>query len=590
MGSTARRVTALVASVSMLLGLAACGQTKSADDNGNNNTTTAATEPSEGTPISQTDLPMPDKTKAYNNPLSRDEIKDGGELTLAISEIGPDWNALSVTGNTVYMSALWRLYMPHLIDLNVDGSKIEPATDYVTSMKQISADPETIEFTFNDKATWNDGTPITWKDLEATWKVCNGSDEAYTPASTTGWDQIESVTRGDTDKKAIVTFAKDKPYYPWQSLFGLLYPAQALEGGADTYTQGWQNEPHNEWAAGPFKVEAHSDTEVSFVPNEKWWGDKPKLDRITFRQMESSASVNAFKNGEIDATSAGTADRLKQVQSVEDAYLRRSYDLAVNTYTINGKAEFLSDVNVRKALVQAIDRTQMAKIKFNGLSWEEETPNSMVMLPFQAGYEDNMPADAVEADSAKAQKTLEEAGYTKGSDGYFQKDGKTIKIAYVTFSDDPTIKAMAQAFQKMAKEGGIKVDIEIKPSNDFSDVLASGDFGVIGMGWSFVDPYGYSSAAYQFYGSDSQSNYSFVGTKELDEELLAITSTEDTDKALSMFNKTEKKVMEQYTQIPMYNGVQMFAVKKGLANFGPAGFAANYMGLPNRPQDMGWQK
>ena len=40
---------------------------------------------------------------------------------------------------------------------------------------------------------------------------------------------------------------------------------------------------------------------VTFVPNEKWWGNKPKLDKIVYKQMADTASLNAFQNGEIDA-------------------------------------------------------------------------------------------------------------------------------------------------------------------------------------------------------------------------------------------------------------------------------------------------
>ena len=65
-----------------------------------------------------------------------------------------------------------------------------------------------------------------------------------------------------------------------------------------TFTQGWVKNPHNEWAAGPYKVDSFSDSQVTFVPNEKWWGNKPKLDKIVYKQMADTASLNAFQNGE----------------------------------------------------------------------------------------------------------------------------------------------------------------------------------------------------------------------------------------------------------------------------------------------------
>lgn len=582
-----RRATALVVSAAALVSLAACGQSNTGS-NGNEGGKTAEVT-AEGIPATQyANMPMPEQGEAATNPKDRSELQQGGTFTIPTIEIGPDWNALSANGNTSYMASLWRFYMPHVWDYSADGGTIEPNKDIVTSVEETSSDPETLKFVINEKAAWNDGTPITWKDFEATWKVSNGSDEAYTPAITSGYNQIASVAQGANEKEVIVTFSS--PYYPYESLFQQLYPAQALAGGADMFNTGWQNEPHEEWGAGPFTIESHSDTEVVFVPNEKWWGEKPLLDKVIFKQMEDSASINAFKNGEVDYTIVGTADRLKQASTVKDAYIRRAYSVGVGTYTINAKSKNMSDVNVRKAFVQAIDREQLSKIKFNGVSWTEDMPGSIIMYPGQKGYENNMPEEAQKASKDNAKKTLEEAGYKLGSDGYYEKDGKKVETSVTTFGDNATNKALVQAMQKMAKDAGIKLNIETKASNAFSDTVYSGAWDVIMLGWVSFDPFGYSSSSYQMYGSESDSNFSFTGTAEVDEMLNKIPATQDTDEGIELFNKAEKEYMQLYTQIPWFNGPDVFAVKKGLANFGPAAFAATSIGVPNHPENIGWEK
>ena len=593
---TLRKATALVVSAAALVSLAACGSGNGGSNQAQVKNTTSKTEPAEGTPISDESYPMPDPTKGYNNPLDRDQIKDGGSLTLAISEIGPDWNALSVNGNTSYMGGtLWRYYMPVLWEYSADGSSVKPNSDYVTSVEETSDDPETLVFTINDKATWNDGTPITWKDFYSTWKVCNGENQDFTPAITAGYDSIESVAAGDNDKQVVVTFKS--PFYPYESLFQNLYPSMAYDENdmaktVDTFTNGWSKNPHcDDWGAGPFVIKSFSDSEVTFVPNDKWWGNKAKLDTVTYKQMEDSASINAFQNGEIDGTGVGSADRLSQAKKVKDAYLRRSYDSGVNTLTINAKSENTKDVNLRKAFVQSMDFTQIQKIRYNGMSWEEDVPGSVILPQFQAGYEDNMPKDS-KYSVENAKKTLEGAGYTMGDDGYYQKNGKTAGFSYTTFSDAPTTKAIAQAIQKLAKAAGIKIDIDIKAANTFSDTVSSGNFDMIGMGWSATDPFGYSSSSYQLYGSDSDSNFGFVGSKEVDDMLRQVVQTKDSKEAIALFNKAEKKFMENYTQIPFSNGVIMFACKKGLANYGPAGYASNLTtNVPStHTENIGWAK
>lgn len=325
--STARKVTAFAAAAATLLALGACGNSN--NGSAGNNGAKSTSEPQEGVPTNYTgSFPMPDPGKAYNNPKDRGELKQGGTLTLPITEIGPSWNAIDVNGNTVYMSGLWRFYMPCIWEYPADGSleNIKPNTNYVTKVEQTSDSPETVVFTINDKASWNDGTPITWKDFESTWKVQSGKSDKFTPALTTGYDQIKSVTKGDTDKQAVVTFEKD--FYPYQSLFNLLYPSEALTGDdtkdGDTFSKGWSNDSHSDkWGAGPFVVSKSSDSEVTFTPNPKWWGDKPLLDKVVLKQMEPSAAMNAFKNGEIDAVGASDAESMTSAKTVKDAYLRR---------------------------------------------------------------------------------------------------------------------------------------------------------------------------------------------------------------------------------------------------------------------------
>ena len=176
--STARKVTAFAAAAATLLALGACGNSN--NGSAGNNGAKSTSEPQEGVPTNYTgSFPMPDPGKAYNNPKDRGELKQGGTLTLPITEIGPNWNAIDVNGNTVYMSGLWRFYMPCIWEYPADGSleNIKPNTNYVTKVEQTSDSPETVVFTINDKASWNDGTPITWKDFESTWKVQSGKSD-----------------------------------------------------------------------------------------------------------------------------------------------------------------------------------------------------------------------------------------------------------------------------------------------------------------------------------------------------------------------------------------------------------------------------
>ena len=572
--STMLRLGALVASAATVFALAACGSGSGSASG------SYKTEPAAGTPVSYTgSLPMPSVSGVYNNPKSRDQLKDNGSLTLSIRELGPDWNTWSVNGNTDYMNTLWTYYMPVLWIFNVDGSKVAPNKNYITdyNVKTVNG-KQTITLNFNPKAKWNDGTAIDWTAVEAAWKVQSGKDQNYTPASTTGWDQVESVKQGTSSKQAVVTMKT--PYYPAYSFLGVYHPKAA---NVNAYTKGWSNDPHDkDWGAGPYVVKSLTDSQVVFTANPKWWGNKPKMTTVTLKKLESQAEINAFKNGEIAAVSANSKNSLANVRSVKNATIRRGYSASTAVYEINTKRGFMKDLAVRKAFSQAFDRQQIQKIVFSGIDWSEKAPGSLLLTPSTAGYEDNMPKDSG-YNVANAKKTLEKAGYKMGSDGYYAKNGKTLTITYTDFSDSSVTKASALALQKMAKAAGIKLNIDIKASADFSTTVNNGSWEIIGLRWSSSDATGYNSGA-QIYGSTSESNYSRVGSKEIDEGFSKVPTLSDNKEQLKLFNSTEKKALALYGTFPYFNGPVMGAYAKGLANVGPAGFATVLK------ENVGWEK
>lgn len=539
---------------------------------------TGEAEPADGFPSDyQGTYPMPDVDKAYNNPKSRDDVKDGGTLTLATTYTS-SWNALSTDGNTGYMQEFWYYYAPLLYTLDFKGN-ITWNKDFITKVETVSEDPLQIKFTINDQAKWNNGKPIDWTAFRATWQVRNGTNDEYNPPSTEGFEQISSVEQGDTAKEAVITFKQ--PWYPWEALFDTLYNPEATD--PKTFTQGWNDNPHNEWQAGPFKVEKADKDEAVFVPNENWWGDKPKLEKVTYKYMDVTAAANAFKNGELDIASAGSNELLQTVKGTKDTQVRVGYSKSNTVLEYNGKSEALSDQNVRQAITMAFDRDTWVNIAYQGLNWTPQASGSELFPVFQAGYEDNRPDAAKSLDVEGAGKLLESAGYAKGDDGIYAKDGKPLSFRYTYFTGSATTTALAKAYQQMMKNAGIQVELDERDNSKFSTTITSGDFEVIAMNWSSPSPYSQVNVS-QLYGSESASNFTGVGSKEVD-ELAAVPGTiADQLEAVAAANKAEKAALELYGTMPVSVPPSMVAVKQGLANYGPAGFTT--LDVIN----LGWQK
>lgn len=538
------------------------------------------------TPLNQ--LPLPEKGKIYNNPKSRDQIKDGGTATFPVAEVGPDFNYFSVNGNTTYMKWFWLCYNSAVVPFrcNATASKFEPDPNFVdsSSVKEVDG-KEVVTINIAEKATFNDGTPIDWRAVEAAWTVNNGKNSDYTPASTDGWSQVESVTKGDNDKQAIITFSQ--PYYPYEALVGFLHPSAATP---EVFNNGWKRNPHNEWGCGPFVVDSVDEAQITFKRNSKWWGDVAKLESITFKQMEAQAQFNAFKNGEIDATELGqqgTGEMLSNFQGMDKVEIRRSDSKSIACLEVNTTRDVLSDIEVRKALMQCINTETILGIVYQGVNWKEDRLSSLSILPWMDGYEDNLPQDVsanttADAQIAAAKKTLEDAGYELGSDGYYAKGGKQVAFGFTAIGDSNVTKNRAAAIQKMAKDAGMNITIDNKPSSDFSKTLVGGQWDVFLFGWSS------SSATYnnggQLFGSTSESNFTHAGSKELDAKFLAVTGIEDHAKQMKAFNEAEKEALKSYAFIPLYSGADVIVCKKGLANWGPA------LLLDIVAENVGWEK
>ncbi|OHQ57434.1 ABC transporter substrate-binding protein [Corynebacterium sp. HMSC070H05] len=505
------------------------------------------------------------------NPLERDQIQDGGELTLAITEITEQQNVFHAN-MTSYTDTIWSKYNPQLTLFDGDGT-YHPNPAYLTDVKDETVDGKTVvTYTINPDAVYNDGTPLDWTAFENTFKFNNGSNPDVQVNSTDGYELIESVERGEDDKQAVVTFKQAYPW--WEGLFGTLVPPQVKD--ADTFMNAYLKKVNPEWGAGPFKVE-NVDFEggtASFVPNENWWGEKPKLDKITYRQMEDQASLNAFRAGEIDATGVSSRDRLATAKEMGDSIeIRTALNPANYLMTINSTAPGLDDIKVREAIMRGVDREQLAAIRFQGLGYTEDLPGSFNLYQTQPGYEDNF-GEVIQYDPEKAKELLKEAGYDESN---------PLSVRYVTLGDSPMIQATTTALQAMLRNIGIDVQVEERPSSDFSKVVSERDFDLFMSGFRSSDPFGVAYFG-QIYKSDSELNKSGTGTPEMDQKIEELQQLPDADEQIKRANELEKEALAQYGIMPYANGPAIVAVKKGLANFGANSFAI----LPI--ENVGWAK
>ncbi|WP_405700352.1 ABC transporter family substrate-binding protein [Streptomyces sp. NBC_01383] len=524
------------------------------------------------------DAPKAASAAVDYNPQPYEQVKEGGTYT-TVGTFDDQGNPFNVNA-TLTASRVWGWYNAAAITYSPTG-EVQYNPDYYSEVKvAVEGGDQKVTLTINPKAAFNDGTPIDWTAIKATWKANNGSDKDFAASSTDGYDQITSVERGENAKQAVISFKGVNA--SWSTLFTtFLHPKAAT---VDNFNKAYVKKAHPEWGAGPYTVakwDTHSGN-ITFARNPKWWGKKGRLDKRVFVNLESTAGVNAFKNGQLDYTSAVDAESLKQIKGLKGTEIRSGGSPFEYALYFNTKSAVLSETAVRKAIAQSIDRAQIAKIQFQGLDYREPLPGSAVLYSFQKGYQDNVSAVLKHAPD-EAGKALDAAGWKPGADGVRVKNGKKLDVGYTLLGDDPLGKATAGALAAMLKPVGVHLVIKKGDDADFSKVLSDRRFDLFLSGNRSMDPFG---ARYlcDFYCSDRDSNITGAGTPALDKEIRATTEIADLDQQSAAVNKVERKALRQYAFLPLFSGPSTYGVKKGLANVG-----ATIFNTP-LPETVGWQK
>ncbi len=521
--------------------------------------------------------------KAQLNAQPRERVRDGGSLTTALTEVTPQWNTFHADA-TAYTLGLWRWYNPVLAFFSADGA-YSPNPDYLTDARaQVHDGSTVVTYTVNPRARYNDGTPIDWRAFENTWRLNRGTDRRFIVSSSDGYDQIESVTRGSDDRQAVVRFHGVWAW--WQGLFNtLVHPSIVTP---DDFNRSYLQHPRPELGAGPYTVGSYDENAgtVVFVRNPAWWGKPGKLDRRVFRQMEAQAAINAFRNGELDAVGVGSKDARAQVVTMTGIDVRVAVSPAMSLLVVNLDAPLLRDIRVREALLRGLDRETLARIRFTGTGYSEKLPGSLVMYPFQPGYADNL-TPTVTYDEAGARRLLDEAGWVSSPGGgpRHRRDapGQRLIVNLPIVSDAAVVTNIARAMQAMLGRIGIGVAIAVRPSSDFSTVIVRKEFDVFMMGFASSDPFNMAYLC-QIWCADSQLNRSGAGSPALDAAIRRTQRIPDPSAQIRAGNAVEREAFKQYSNLPLFNGPDMVAVKHGLANYGAGMFTVGPV------EDIGWQR
>ncbi|WP_280243623.1 ABC transporter family substrate-binding protein [Nocardia abscessus] len=506
------------------------------------------------------------------NPKNRDEVREGGNLRLAVTSFPANWNTLSTDGNDGEIGDIERPLMPRAFDVDAAGN-LTVDKDFFTDVALTGTNPQQVTYTINPQAVWSDGNPITWEDIAAQAHALSGRDKRFLIAITNGFEFVEKVERGVDDRQAVLTF--NHPFGEWRGQFAgdtALFP-KSVTADPESFNKGLVDRLGP--SAGPFVVQStdRSQGRIVLGRNPKWWGETPKLDTITYSVLDHAAWAGALQNNELDLIRLASIDEVKTVRNTDGLVIRRAPGNRWRHITFNGApGSILADPRLRVAISKAIDRQGIATATQNGLVENPKPLNNHIFLQGQDGYQDNSAPVAYDPDQAA--RELDALGWKLNGD-VREKDGRKLEIRDVMYNDPLWIQ-IAQIIQQNLARIGVKLTIDTKPgAGYFTDVIIPGDFDAAQFIFS-GDAFAMSDIRQIYYydPNDLQGNYGRIGSPELN-ALIERTLTElDPKKAIELANEVDRKVFEEGHSLPLTQSDGSYGARADLANIGSPGLAS----------------
>lgn len=492
------------------------------------------------------------------------EPRVGGELVIgSIQE--PDSLNPWLTGLTVGLEVEAMIY-DSLTRVDPDGVHIPALAAEVPSIENggISEDLLTYTYKLRDDVTWHDGTPFTADDVVFTYTAI--ANPEVNARSRTGFELIDSVEAVDAHT---VRFTLKQPSAVFLETWGYrgILPKHIFEN-EDMNTSEYNRAPTV--GTGPYKfVEWVSGDRIVVERNENYYRDGGYIDRIVYRIVPSSdALLTMLETGEIDMRFSIIAEQVPYVRDLGSYTVFATPAHAYFHFTINNADPILGDKRVRQALTHGLNKQVIADTVLQGLVQPHGSPVAQPSWVY-VDHNDRFPFDPEAANAL-----LEEAGWTLGADGVRTKDGQRLTLELLNIAGDSERLQIVQLAQAMWKEIGVEVNISQVDAPTFVSAMTTQEYQFAYGFWGFsVDPSGYNER----WLSTSAGHWLNYDNPVVDQLLLDALQIVDREERRAKYVEFQDIVVEDATNIWVYNRVFFDAVKPRVQGFVPSASSSTNM-------------
>jgi peptide/nickel transport system substrate-binding protein len=323
----------------------------------------------------------------------------------------------------------------------------------------VSQDHLTYTFNIRNGVKWADGQPFTADDVLFTYHVLQ--DVEYTQPGADFW-RLVGVGPGGPGQ-VVFTLRAPSASFPLalrtgiiaKHIFGGMAPAQIA---ASPYS-GVQA-----IGTGPFKVGALSPLAITLDRNP-YANPQPYLDHLVLRTYPANdpqSAIRAVGQGVADLVGGLEPQEVDALQAIASNVSVVDSRMFTNSFVSFNPAgdgkQFFSDVNVRLALTQAVDRQRIVTDVMAGKADPDSSPIPVGDWAFSAAAAALHPYDPVAAAQA-----LDKAGWvsTPGST-LRMKNGVAFKVQMVAPNTYPS-QQVADALARQLGAIGVEIDVKAVP-------------------------------------------------------------------------------------------------------------------------------
>jgi oligopeptide transport system substrate-binding protein len=401
----------------------------------------------------------------------------------------------------------------------------------------------TYTFHLRSGLKWSDGSPLSAKDFEYSFKrlfdpataspytdIVKGIKGAQEYFSSKSKDPAELQklrdgvgVKAQDDSTLVITLKEPEAFFLSTLMNGATAPVNQanLEKQKDKAfdAPGFVG-------SGPFTVQDwQHKSRMDLAPNPYYYGGPPKINLSLVMIHEATATLAAYKNNEIDATggvnlSAADTNSIRNDPSYKDQVLNYT-ELGTYYLQYDVTKKPFDDPRVRVAIAYATDRQGLVDKVLAGTG----AVATSLIPPGMPGHIDGIGQGY---DVNKAKQLLAEAGYP---------DGKGIPAnIQASYNNLGTWAQIMQFVQANLQAIGITIQLDPRESKSYFKEMREKPSPMFRAGWNsdYPDPDDWYRVIFK---SDSSQNYGHWKNEQYDQLVAQAASEADANKRLDLYKQ-----------------------------------------------------